>query len=355
MSDSGSEDSFMSQDLLFFDVINNPDERPEILRKIKPFRREKFPETTSEDLIYDMSTNKLSIPIIHQVWIGPTLLDAAFILNESLLGRINNPLMYWVDFELMDKDERDRIRASNKNVIVMDVRQCGAFELVGSFYNVYIEYKAYNHLKEIFSLAVIHQYGGYFFDTTTRIQENFKGVKTMMPYDFFILPFADVDYDVYFYYSPKGYELTSHLLTFMINTYLLKHYQPSFSLGKYEDFIKLPYLIDYTKDVKENEWLMALTYYCAYGSLDIFNVFVITVRIFLDILMVNTENGSGRYVIKIPVQDHNRENYPDPKHMTDLFRIYNMGNEITIFKYFRLSGWQGGTVWKKKDHLDEIA
>ena len=57
--------------------------------------------------------------------------------------------MYWVDFELMDKDER----IESEPQIKRDRDGCKTmrrFELVGSFYNVYIEYKAYNHLRKYF-------------------------------------------------------------------------------------------------------------------------------------------------------------------------------------------------------------
>lgn len=178
---------------------------------------------------YEDSNDKNEIT--HLVWIGPKLTDSAlrFLREYDINCKIKLNIYFWLDMEIMTDDlslitnyQNELVKITIKNIRDLDFYK----EVSEKLYPLILSEKAYSYGKEFFSLMVLSQYGGFFFDTTNVLSR--KDVSSDSPvislfseHDCFIAPLGGTRVpDVFFYYCPESKKpLCKMFLIFMTNIF----------------------------------------------------------------------------------------------------------------------------------------
>lgn len=345
-----------------------------------------------------------TLPIFHQVWIGPlegNLLAATLFLTDLLeqSDQIEANVYYWVDPQLTDFEQlndyfktvlaknRDK-PTSNIQFKIISIRKLKKFRYIDSpdndIYNHYVRKKAYNYLKEIICLMCLYEFGGYFFDTTCTLSTDGDKSKLYRLYWKTEPIFAGTGrnwlFDVFFYYAPPHNKIICLILLMMINTFAIyvhgdnnDHKIITDDTGSrvyydyegheykltFAQFMEKPYLIEYVKDRKLNEYLMRLTYminfcnFCTPADTDDppeeQYIFTRPLRCFLRSLVMNENPETNRFFDNFKIlgttsrQRLKQEDlkFDIPNEQEEIYkRIYTFENGMYLHKYFGLSTWK---------------
>lgn len=169
---------------------------------------------------------------IHLVWIGTYLTENSLMMIESIeqCKNLNVKVNLWIDTDFYPEMKAQPVYPW---LYIRDIKSLNYFYLVREhIYPLFMKEKVYNYLKEIFSLMVLTEHGGYYFDTTTILTVESDTIVSLPSHNKFVAPYYkkctccddNIGFDVYFYYSPKNYSLTKEMLFFMVNMFHLKFF-----------------------------------------------------------------------------------------------------------------------------------
>lgn len=249
---------------------------PKPIREIVDENHEKKERQLQDAMTPDLIVN------VHQVWIGPGLPEekGCFVFNKNSfegMSTENIRMHYWIDDTKISPEEQEKIHLSYRRgrIQVRSIRDLACFQYIDTeaIYERLFREKKFNYIKELVSLMIIYEHGGYFVDTTTHITSEVAR-SSLRNYNKFIVmhnTYANKEYtrylgrrrrpllfqrrswnvsfDLWFYYSPQGFWLTRLLLVNLVNSFKL-YYELGFKsysgISKWKEFQKaIPKLVQY--------------------------------------------------------------------------------------------------------------